>query len=178
MRVGGGIVSNSNFNILISLVFSEILVDFILQRKIKLPLNVAKKKIMGWHYLLLFICLFFFSIWFSPKLLQRLNETNSKFEKAGDFKVSEAKYGMSDDTEVDTYQKLIGVRPRLLGEALNGDKAIVAKLPSVNNIGGFLSALRDDQFGAEPVRSGSKLGKAKHFERRDHMLFLLFFSTC
>lgn len=74
-----------------------------------------------------------------------------------------------------TYQKLIGVRPRLLGEALNGDQTIVPKLPSVDHIGGFLSTLRDDQFGAEPICGRSELSQAELFEHNHRMLFLWFF---
>ena len=41
--------------------------------------------------------------------------------------------------------KLMWVRPGELGEVLNGNKAIVSKLPFVNHIGSFLSTLRDYQ---------------------------------
>lgn len=55
------------------------------------------------------------------------------------------------------HHKLVWIRPGELGEALNGDQAIVSKLPSVDDIRSFLSALRHYQLAAEPICGRSQL---------------------
>lgn len=54
------------------------------------------------------------------------------------------------------YHKLVRVRPRKPGEALDSDKAIGVQLPSVNHIGSFFSTFRDYQIAAKSVGGGSK----------------------
>ena len=70
------------------------------------------------------------------------------------------------------YHKLMWVRPGELGEALNGNKAIVSKLPFVNHIGSFLSTLRDYQFTTEPICCCSQLCQLELLECR-HAIVLL-----
>ena len=72
------------------------------------------------------------------------------------------------------YHKLMWVRPGELGEALNGNKAIVSKLPFVNHIGSFLSTLRDYQFTTEPICCCSQLCQLKLLECRHAIVLLQF----
>ena len=66
------------------------------------------------------------------------------------------------------------VRPGELGEALNGDDAIVTKLSSVNHIRSFLSTLRYYQFAAESIRRSSQLRQRELFEYRYVVVLLRF----
>ena len=72
------------------------------------------------------------------------------------------------------YHKLVRVRPGELGEALNGDDAIVTKLSSVNHIRSFLSTLRYYQFAAESIRRSSQLRQRELFEYRYVVVLLRF----
>ncbi|KAM4115170.1 hypothetical protein ACJW30_04G128000 [Castanea mollissima] len=72
------------------------------------------------------------------------------------------------------YHKLMWVRPGELGEALNGIKAIVSKLPFVNHIGSFLSTLRDYQFTTEPICRCSQLCQLELLECRHAIVLLQF----
>jgi len=62
----------------------------------------------------------------------------------------------------ESYGELLGVRPSLLGEFLDGDPAalvVVLEAAFVDDIGGFLAALGDDVVGAEVVGGGSEVGE-------------------
>ncbi len=72
------------------------------------------------------------------------------------------------------YHKLVRVRPGELREALNGDDAIVTKLPSINHIRSFLSTLRYYQFAAESIRRSSQLRQRELFEYRYVVVLLRF----
>ena len=62
----------------------------------------------------------------------------------------------------ESYGELLGVRPSLLGELLDGNPAalvVVLEVAFVDNIGGFLAALGDDVVGVEVVGGSSEVGE-------------------
>lgn len=68
-----------------------------------------------------------------------------------------------------THGKLLGIGPGELGEFLNRDRTtviLVLKSALVNDIGGFLTALGDDELGAEVVCCGFEVGERELREAR------------
>ena len=64
--------------------------------------------------------------------------------------------------EEESYGELLGVRPSLLVEFLDGDSAalvVVLEAAFVDDIGGFLVALGDDVVGPEVLGGGSEVGE-------------------
>ena len=69
----------------------------------------------------------------------------------------------------ESYGELLGVRPSLLGELLDGNPAalvVVLEVAFVDNIGGFLAALGDDVVGVEVVGGSSEVGEWELEEAR------------
>ena len=51
------------------------------------------------------------------------------------------------------YREALGVRPCRLGKAFDCYDAILIELASIHKVGGFLTALRDDEISTEPFGS-------------------------
>lgn len=74
------------------------------------------------------------------------------------------------------HHKLLSIRPRQLGEALDSNQAITVEFPSVNNIGSFLAALGDYVVAAEAVGSLAKLAEAVFLKCGNLMLLITLIS--
>lgn len=55
------------------------------------------------------------------------------------------------------YQKLVGVRPGEPREALDSNETVVLELASVDDIGGFVAALGDNEIAGEAISGSSKV---------------------
>lgn len=66
-----------------------------------------------------------------------------------------------------SHHELLGIGPRLLGEALYGDEPAPVEPAPVDHVRRLLAALGDDQVGAEALRRRAELGEAVLLECRD-----------
>lgn len=67
--------------------------------------------------------------------------------------------------------ELLGIRPGLPGEALDGDHAAAVELPPVDDVRGLLAALGDDQLGAEALGRHPELRQPVLLKHR-HLILL------
>lgn len=68
------------------------------------------------------------------------------------------------------YEELLRVGPGEAGEALDGDEAAAVEAAAVDDVGGLLAALGDDEVGAEALGGGAQLGETELPEHRDRAL--------
>ena len=62
---------------------------------------------------------------------------------------------------------MFGVGPGRFGEFLDGNPPPILEAALVDDVWGFLAALRDDEVGAEVVRGRLKVGERELGENRD-----------